>query len=81
MDFTALFDLSWILVINLLICSVDFADSSANFRISSATTAKPRPCSPERAASMLAFNARRFVCSDICSTVSRITPIYSWIES
>jgi len=61
MDFTAFFDLSSMALINSFICSVDFADSSASFRISSATTAKPRPCSPERAASMLAFNAKRFV--------------------
>jgi hypothetical protein len=34
---------------------------SASLRTSSATTAKPRPCSPARAASMAAFRARRFV--------------------
>src|SRR5262249_13494452 len=34
---------------------------SASFRTSDATTAKPLPCSPARAASIAAFNASRFV--------------------
>ncbi len=34
---------------------------SANLRTSFATTANPFPCSPARAASMLAFNANKFV--------------------
>ena len=33
----------------------------ASVRTSAATTAKPRPASPARAASTAAFNARRFV--------------------
>ena len=36
-------------------------DCSANFRTFSATTAKPRPCSPARAASIAALRASRFV--------------------
>ncbi len=37
------------------------ADSSANFRTSSATTANPRPASPALAASIAALSERRFV--------------------
>ncbi len=36
---------------------------AASARTSSATTAKPRPCSPARAASMAALRASRLVCS------------------
>jgi hypothetical protein len=42
----------------------DVFDSSASFLTSSATTAKPLPCSPALPASMLAFNASKLVCSD-----------------
>ena len=38
-----------------------FCARSASFRTSAATTAKPRPWSPARAASMAAFRARRLV--------------------
>ena len=44
---------------------------------SSATTAKPLPCSPARAASMAALSARRFVCSAMSSIVSTMSPIRS----
>ena len=37
------------------------AERIARFRTSSATTAKPLPASPARAASTAAFNASRFV--------------------
>ena len=50
--------------IKLVVASIsrsDFCVCSANFLTSSATTAKPLPCSPALAASIAAFNARRFV--------------------
>ena len=49
--------------IMLEICVVASVVRSASLRTSSATTAKPRPCSPARAASMAAFSARRLVWS------------------
>jgi hypothetical protein len=53
---------------------------SASLRTSEATTAKPRPCSPARAASMAAFSARRLVCPATARIVSEIDPI-SWPRS
>ncbi len=50
-------------------------DCSANCRTSIATTAKPLPSSPARAASMLAFSASSFDCSAISFTVAMISPI------
>src|SRR3569832_2024860 len=53
------------------------AARSASARISSAITANPRPCSPARAATMLAFRDRRFVRSAIRLIVWTMSPISS----
>ena len=63
----------------LLICSVDSFDWSARTLISSATTANPLPCSPARAASILAFKARRFVWLEIPAIISAALRI-CWAE-
>ncbi len=48
---------------------------SARPRTSSATTAKPRPSSPARDASMAALRARRLVWSEMSATETVISPI------
>jgi hypothetical protein len=53
------------LAIWLPISSVAFAVWPARLLTSCATTAKPRPASPARAASIVAFSAKRLVCSAI----------------
>ncbi len=50
---------------------------SASFLTSSATTAKPRPASPARAASMAAFRARRLVWSAMSEMTFMIWPMPS----
>src|SRR5271170_393273 len=65
MALIALLVLLWIASIFWLISSVALAVSLANSLTSLATTAKPFPASPARAASMVAFSARRLVCCAI----------------
>ncbi|CSB52864.1 Uncharacterised protein [Vibrio cholerae] len=56
------------------ISPVDSCVRCAKERTSSATTAKPRPCSPARAASIAAFNASKLVCSAIALITSSTLP-------
>ena len=68
--------LSWI---RPLISRAAVALRWARLRTSAATTAKPRPCSPARAASTAAFSASRFV----WNAISSITPMMSamrWLD-
>ena len=53
----------------------------ARLRTSPATTAKPRPCSPARAASTAAFSARILVWKAIPSTMLLISPILRALSS
>ncbi len=57
--------------------SVARAVSCASSLTSFATTAKPRPASPARAASMVAFSARRLVCAAIELTTATTPAISS----
>ena len=53
---------------------------SARLRSLPPTTAKPRPASPARAASMVAFSARRLVCSAI-AWIRVSTPSMRWVAA
>ncbi len=61
MEFTDSCVAAWIPLICWPISPVAFAVCSANAFTSDATTANPRPASPARAASMVAFSAKRLV--------------------
>ena len=66
---------AWMPEICCSISPVAFAVCSASALTSDATTAKPRPAEPARAASMVAFKARRLVCSAIVLISSTTSPI------
>jgi hypothetical protein len=71
---------SWTPVMMTLIESVEWTERSASLRTSVATTAKPLPASPARAASMAALRARRLVWPAMSLISSRISPIF-WARS
>jgi hypothetical protein len=58
----------------LVISSVELVVAAARLLTSPATTAKPRPASPVRAASIVAFKARRNVCSANALMIWAIPP-------
>ena len=69
------FDLRPDVRISALISFAASAERWASARTSCATTAKPRPASPARAASTPAFRARRLVWKAISSITLMISPI------
>src|SRR5207253_2458270 len=66
---------AWIPVICCPISPVALAVCSASAFTSDATTAKPRPASPARAASMLALSASRLVCPAMVLISSTTSPM------
>ena len=73
---------SWICAARFCASRALFSDVSASARTSSATTAKPRPWSPARAASMAALSARRLVWSETWPTVLVTSPMLAacWLS-
>ncbi|CAJ0688210.1 hypothetical protein R77591_03213 [Ralstonia mannitolilytica] len=63
-------------LISSLISLAAVAERCARLRTSPATTANPRPCSPARAASTAAFNARMLVWNAIPSITPMISAIF-----
>ena len=64
--------------ISTLISLAACALRCARLRTSAATTAKPRPCSPARAASTAAFSARMLVWKAMPSMTPMMSPIF-WL--
>ena len=75
MAWIAIFDESCTARMSSEISFVEAPVRSARSLISSATTANPLPCSPDCAARMAAFSARRFVCSATSSMTLRMLPM------
>ena len=67
----------WIAWMRPAMSSVALPVWAARSFTSAATTAKPRPASPARAASMVALRARRLVCSEISRIRETTSPIFS----
>ena len=74
-DSTVVLVAAWISPILLLISPVALAVWSASCLTSAATTAKPLPASPARAASMVALSARRLVWAAMLEMSSTTSPI------
>jgi len=66
---------AWMAAMRRPTSAVDSAVWRARFLTSLATTAKPRPASPARAASMVAFSASRLVCSAMPEMASTTVPM------
>ena len=65
----------------VLISFTDFELLSAILRISSATTAKPRPCSPARAASIAAFRPSKLEFAATSLTNCNISSVFLIFET